>query len=82
MALFNVKSISYAIRLQSKLLDIGRAVSNFNGTEIKILAGFGPVGNAEKKIGPIITKFCGQFFHVFKGQIKSELFYEIIHTPK
>jgi hypothetical protein len=29
---------------------MSRAVSNFYGTEIKIWAGFGPVGDTEKKI--------------------------------
>jgi hypothetical protein len=32
------------------------------GTEIEILAGFGPVGITEKKIGPIMSNFCGRFF--------------------
>jgi hypothetical protein len=34
-------------------------VSNFYGTEIEILAGFGPVGNTEKKIG---VDYEGGFF--------------------
>jgi hypothetical protein len=32
----------------TKSLYISRAVSNFFGTEIEILAGFGPVGNTKK----------------------------------
>ena len=39
-------------------------MSNFYGTEIEIWAGFGPVGNTEKKIGPIMSVF----FHVFMGK--------------
>ena len=31
----------------------------------EIWAGFWPVDNTEKKIGPIMSKFWGQFFHVF-----------------
>ena len=38
------------------------------GTEIEISAGFGPVGNTEKKLGPIMSIFCGCFFHVFMGK--------------
>jgi hypothetical protein len=45
-------------------------VSNFYGTEIKIRAGFGPVGNTEKKIGLIMSNFRGQLFHVFMGKKK------------
>ena len=35
----------------SKSLYVSRVVCNFYGTEIEILAGFGPVGNTEKKLG-------------------------------
>ena len=35
----------------SKSLYISPEVSNFYGTGIKIWAGFGPVGNTEKKMG-------------------------------
>ena len=37
-------------------------VSNFYRTEIEIWAGFGPVGNTEKNIGPIMNNFWGFFF--------------------
>ena len=37
-------------------------VSNFYGTEIEIWAGFGADDNTEKKIGPIMSNFLGQFF--------------------
>ena len=43
--------------IQAKSLYISRAESNFHGTEIEIWAGFGPVGNTEKKIGPIVSNF-------------------------
>ena len=36
---------------------ISHAVSNVYGTEIEIWAGFGPVGNTEKKLGPIMSNF-------------------------
>ena len=41
----------------SKSLYISLAVSNFYETEIEIWAGFGSVGNTEKKIGPIMSNF-------------------------
>ena len=50
---------------QSKSLYISHAASNFHRTEIEIQAGFGPVDNTEKKFGPIMSNFWGQFFHVF-----------------
>ena len=31
--------------------------SHFHGTEYEIWANFGPVGNTEKKLGPIISNF-------------------------
>ena len=43
-------------------------MSHFFGTEIEIWAGFGPGGSTEKKIGPIMSNFCGWFFHVFIGK--------------
>ena len=40
-------------------------------------AGFGPVGNTEKKaLGPIMSNFLGQFFHVFRGKKKSQIFFK------
>ena len=36
-----------------------------------IWAGFGPIGNAEKKkFGPIMSNFWGRFFNVFMGEKK------------
>ena len=32
-------------------------VGDFYGTGIEIWAGFGPVGNTEKKFGPIMSNF-------------------------
>jgi hypothetical protein len=40
--------------LRSKSLYISRAESNCYGTKSEIGAGFGPVGNTEKKIGGLI----------------------------
>ena len=51
---------------QSKSLYISRAVSNCYGTEMEIWAGFGPVGNIEKNLGPIMSNFEVVFF-VFSG---------------
>jgi hypothetical protein len=39
------------------ILYISCVVSNFYETEIEIWAGFGPVGNTEKKLGQIMTNF-------------------------
>ena len=44
-------------------------MNNFYCTEFEIWAGFGPVGNtAKKKLGPIMSNFRGQFFHVIMGK--------------
>ena len=40
-----------------KSLYRSRAGRHFYGTENVIWAGFGPVGNTEKKIGPIMSNF-------------------------
>ena len=54
----------------SKSLYISRVVSNFYGTEIEILAGFGPVCNTEKKhLGQLWATF-ENIFHVFIGKRK------------
>jgi hypothetical protein len=50
-------------------------VSNFYGTEIEIWAGFEPDGSTEKKFGPIMSNFCGAFFHVFIGKKTFEIFF-------
>ena len=41
---------------------------NFYETEIEILAGFGSVGNTEKKVEPIMSNFWGRLCHVFMGK--------------
>ena len=46
--------------METKSLYISRAVSNFYGTEIKIWAGFRPVGNTE-------TKFLGDYEQVLRA---------------
>ena len=43
-------------------------VSNFYETEIEIWAGFGPVGNTEKKIGADYEQLLRAVFHVFMGK--------------
>ena len=48
----------------TKSLYISPAASNFYGTGIEIWAGFGPVGNTEKKLGPIMSNFLGWFLKV------------------
>ena len=55
--------ISYVQKtsVQTKVIIYNCAVSNFYGEDIEIWAGFGPVGNTEKEIGPIMSNFWGQF---------------------
>jgi hypothetical protein len=60
---------------QPKSLWISHVVSNLYGTQIEIWAGFGAVDITEKKFGPIMINFWGQFFHVFMGK-KSLIFFE------
>ena len=43
-------------------LYVSHAVSKFYWTEIETWAGFRPVGSTEKKLGPIMSNFWGQFF--------------------
>ena len=43
--------MNFQVRLKPKSLYISCALSNFYGTEIKIWAGFGPVGSTEIKWG-------------------------------
>ena len=50
---------------ETKSLNVSCTVSIFCWKEIDIWVGFGPVSSIEKTIGPIISKFWGQFFHVF-----------------
>ena len=62
------QSANYKMRLLTKvdtLLNmyyLARAGSYFYGTEYEIWADFGPVGSTEKKLGPIMSNFWGQFF--------------------
>ena len=39
-------------------------MGDFYGTGIEIWAGFGPVGNTEKKLGSIMSNFLGWFLKV------------------
>ena len=43
-------------------------MSNVCGTEIEIWAGFGSVGNTEKKIGADYEQLLRAFFSCFQGQ--------------
>ena len=49
-------------------------MSNFYGTEIKIWVGCGPVGNTEKRIGPIMRNLSVSSFSCFQGQKKIRFF--------
>ena len=66
------------LRGKSKSLYRNRAGRHFYGTENEIWAGFGPVGNTEKKFGLIMSNFWGCFFHVFMGQISLKIFRKIV----
>ena len=47
------------------------------GTENVIWAGFGPIGNTEKKkLGPIMINFWQRFFHVFGCKKNLSFFFE------
>ena len=52
----------------TKSLYISPTVSNFYGTGIENLAGFGSVGNTEKKIWADYEQLLMRFFHVFTGK--------------
>ena len=62
--------------IQAKSLYISRAVSNFYGTEIEIWAGFGPVGNTEKKNWANNEQLLRAVFSCFHGQIQSLKFFK------
>jgi len=47
----------FTLFVNAKSLYISRVVNNFYGIEIEIWAGFGPVGNIERKIGLILSNF-------------------------
>ena len=57
-----------------KALFISRAVSIFYGTEIEILACFGPVGNTDKTWGRLFATFEVVFLS-FQGQKKKFIFF-------
>ena len=56
--------------MEPKSLYLSRAVSNFYETDITIWAGFGPDGNAEKKIWADYEQLLRAFFSCFQGQKK------------
>ena len=63
-ALINLKSL-YRSR-------VGR---HFYGTENEIWAGFGPVGNTEKKLGADYEQLLRVVFSCFQGQINTLKFF-------
>ena len=60
--------------LLPKSLYISPAVTNFYGTEIEIFAGFGPVGNTEKKIWADYEQLLRAVSPCFHGQNKILIF--------
>ena len=64
--------IANSVVMQAKSLNISHAVSNFYGTEIQIWAGFGPVGNTEKKIVADYEQLLRVYFSCFRGQKRFE----------
>ena len=57
------------VNAHPKSLYISPAESKSYGTGIEIWAGFGPVGDTEKKgSGPIMSNCWGCFFYVFRGK--------------
>ena len=68
--------------LLPKSICISRAVSNFYGTEIEIWAGFGPVGNTEKKNWANYEQLLSADLTCFHGQKEIEIFQKILQRPK
>ena len=62
----------------AKSVYISCAVSNFNGIEIELWAGFRQDCSAEKNFGSIMSNFWGWFFHVFIGKKNLEFFLKIL----
>ena len=61
---------------QAKSLYRSRAVSHFYGTEYEILAGFGPVGNTEKKNWVDYEQLLRGGFFMFTWQKKIFRFFK------
>ena len=57
------------VTLQPKSLYISRVVSYFYGTEIQIWAGFGPIGNTEKRNWADYEQLLRSFFFMFPGAV-------------
>jgi hypothetical protein len=66
-------AVSLVVVVGAKSLYINCEVSNFYGKEIEIWASFGPVDNAENKIGPIMSNF-----HAFMGKKKLNFLKNIV----
>ena len=62
--------------LQSKSLHRIRAGRHFFGTENVTWAGFGPIGNTEKKVWAYYEQLLRRFFHVFGCKNFFEFFFE------
>jgi hypothetical protein len=72
--MFQGLNTSY-LGIQAKSLYISRALKIFYGTEIEILAGFGPFGNTEKKIWANYEQLLRAVFSCFHGQKKGLKFF-------
>jgi hypothetical protein len=60
---------NFPLTVRPQSLYRSRAGRHFYGAENEICAGFGLIGNTEKKNwGPIMSNFWGCFFHVFRGK--------------
>ena len=64
----NIYAYALAHEMSSVCFSLG--VGNFYGTEIEIWAGFGPVGNTEKKIWADYEQLLRPVFSCFRGQKK------------
>ena len=68
-----VKNVNGTARLQWKVDTIKncihlQCIESFLWKKCEIWADLGLVGNSEKKLGPIMINFWGQFFYVFLGK--------------
>ena len=64
-------TVAAADESDAKSLYISRVASNFYGTEIEIWAGFGPVGNTEKKNWADYEQLLRAVFSCFQEQKKN-----------
>ena len=72
--MFSLHYEHYRNHLTAKSLHESLAERHFYGTETEIWADFGPVSSTEKKFGPIMSNFWGDFLtgkKYFKKTVKS-----------